>query len=441
MYGFSIVTRAASTRRPSTRGGFSKRNWSSESRPGDVHGEGRVLAASRAAPLLPDGGDASRVTAADDGVQSAHVHPQLQRVRRDDAEQVSAEEAALYLPSFPWGVAGAVGRDPTRPIDAEPVRGVAVDELRRLPGLGESDGPHTLRDEVGEDEGPLGQQAPPLPLLLVQQRRIAEDDSPLARGSAIVVHEAEGEARQALGELLGVGYRGAREDEPRVATVQPRHPPEPPEHRCDVRAEDAAQHVRLVDGHDLQIAKEVGPGLVVGQDADVQHVGVGEQDVRPAPDVGAKGVGRVPVIGRRMDAAQPEGFDLAELVLGQSLRRIKEDRAPARFVQSVLESGDLVAQRLPAGRRRSHHDVLTGPYPLVGLQLVRIQPRSAHLAQRLQELGLKLGQLHERRLPGRQTSNGIPERLHRPTTHPGQRTLVLCLSQGLPQAIGTNQKT
>ena len=59
---------------------------------------------------------------------------------------------------------------------------------------------------------------------------------------------------------------------------------------------------------------------------------------------GAKGVRRVPVVGRRMDAAQPEGFDLAELILGQSLRRIKEDRAPTRIVQSVLKSRDLVAQ-------------------------------------------------------------------------------------------------
>ena len=66
---------------------------------------------------------------------------------------------------------------------------------------------------------------------------------------------------------------------------------------------------------------------MVGQDADVQHVRVGEQDVRPAPDVRAEGVRRIAVIGRRVDAAQAEGLDLAQLVLGEGLRRVQEDRA------------------------------------------------------------------------------------------------------------------
>ena len=64
---------------------------------GDVEGERRVVAASGAAPLLPDGGNAPGITAADDGVERANVDPELQRARRDDAEEVPAEEAALYL--------------------------------------------------------------------------------------------------------------------------------------------------------------------------------------------------------------------------------------------------------------------------------------------------------------------------------------------------------
>src|SRR3712207_8521650 len=39
----------------------------------DVDGEGGVLAASGAAPLLPDGGDAAGVAATDHGVEGAHV--------------------------------------------------------------------------------------------------------------------------------------------------------------------------------------------------------------------------------------------------------------------------------------------------------------------------------------------------------------------------------
>ena len=60
-------------------------------------GRAKVVAASGAAPLLPDGGNAPGITAADDGVERANVDPELQRARRDDAEEVPAEEAALYL--------------------------------------------------------------------------------------------------------------------------------------------------------------------------------------------------------------------------------------------------------------------------------------------------------------------------------------------------------
>jgi hypothetical protein len=38
-----------------------------------------------------------------------------------------------------------------------------------------------------------------------------------------------------------------------------------------VRAEDAAQDVRLVDGDYSQISQEVRPRLVIGQDADVEQ--------------------------------------------------------------------------------------------------------------------------------------------------------------------------
>jgi hypothetical protein len=48
-----------------------------------------------------------------------------------------------------------------------------------------------------------------------------------------------------------------------------------------VRAEHAAVDVRLVDDDDVEAVQEVRPRAVVGQDPDVEHVGVGEHDVRP----------------------------------------------------------------------------------------------------------------------------------------------------------------
>src|SRR5215217_3945306 len=129
-----------------------------------------------------------------------------------------------------------------------------------------------------------------------------------------------------------------------------------------------------------------------------------------------------------MDSPQAESLYLAELILGQSLGRIEEDRPPARPTQSILEGRDLVAQRLPAGRRRRHHDVLAGPDPFVSFQLVRVQPGSAHLTQRPGELGVQIRHPHQRRLPRRQASYNIPERFQRPKTHPSRRTVLSRLS-------------
>ena len=124
-------------------------------------------------------------------------------------------------------------------------------------------------------------------------------------------------------------------------------PPQPPQDRSDVRAEHPAQDVGLVHGHYSQVAQEICPGLVVGQDADVEHVGVGEDHVRAASHVGPYGLGRVAVVGRRVDAAQPEGPYLPQLVLGQRLRRVEKQGLARRALERVLEGRYLVARDLP----------------------------------------------------------------------------------------------
>jgi hypothetical protein len=86
-----------------------------------------------------------------------------------------------------------------------------------------------------------------------------------------------------LGELARVRDRRGREHEPRRRPVQLAHAPQPPQHVRHVRAEDPAVDVRLVDDHELQLAEEPRPRRVVGQDPEVQHVGVGEDHVRVRP--------------------------------------------------------------------------------------------------------------------------------------------------------------
>src|SRR5918998_6314054 len=103
-----------------------------------------------------------------------------------------------------------------------------------------------------------------------------------------------------------------------------------------MRAEDAAQDVCLVDRHYSQITQEIGPGFVVRQYPDVEHVRVGEDDVRPAAYVRPYGLRRVAVVGRGVYAAQPEGAYLPQLVLGESLRGVEEQRAVGGARQGAL---------------------------------------------------------------------------------------------------------
>ena len=86
-------------------------------------------------------------------------------------------------------------------------------------------------------------------------------------------------------------------------------------------AEHAAVRVALVDDDETQAAQEAGPRGVVGQDAVVQHVGVGEDDPGVLAGPVALLPGGVAVVGGGADAGQVEGLQRAELVGGQGLGR------------------------------------------------------------------------------------------------------------------------
>jgi hypothetical protein len=74
--------------------------------------------------------------------------------------------------------------------------------------------------------------------------------------------------------------------------------------------------VCLVDHDPLEIGEEVAPALVMGEHPHVEHVGVGEHEVRAPADrrpIVARGVA---VVDRVPEVRQPELGELARLVLG-----------------------------------------------------------------------------------------------------------------------------
>ena len=86
---------------------------------------------------------------------------------------------------------------------------------------------------------------------------------------------------------------------------------------------------------------------MVGEDADVEHVGIGEDGVGVTAGPGALVRGRVAVVGDGHEAGHVEGAKGAELVLGERFGGEHEQRRAGRIAEGRLCDRELVAERLP----------------------------------------------------------------------------------------------
>ncbi len=307
---------------------------------GDVHGEAPP-APPGAPPHLAQGGDGAGEGDDHRGVELADVDPQLQRVGGDHRAQLPAHEAALELAPLLGGVAGAVGDhevgealpsalgllpSPVRPpppaccaggIRQPPsswlspvliqLRLVALELLAHQPAeqldalarLHEADRARAVAHEPREQLGGLAQRGAPRAERRVGQRRVPDRDPPPRRGRAVLVDQLDLlQAGQPLGQLERVGDRRGGEQEARLGAVRGGDAAQAAQHVGDVRAEHPAVDVRLVDHDHGEVGEQLGPRGVVGQDAEVEHVGVGEHHVRAAADLGTRLARGVAVVDR-----------------------------------------------------------------------------------------------------------------------------------------------
>ena len=108
---------------------------------GDEDRHRGLVAATGPADLLPRRGDGARVAGEDRHVEAADVDAQLERVRRDDAEDLAVAQAALDRPPLRRQVAAAVATDPRpRPeLLAQRLTQPGQQDLDRGPGPPEHD--------------------------------------------------------------------------------------------------------------------------------------------------------------------------------------------------------------------------------------------------------------------------------------------------------------
>ena len=167
-----------------------------------------------------------------------------------------------------------------------------------------------------------------------------------------------------------------------------------------MRAEHPAVHVRLVHHHPGQVGEHVAPLAVLGERAHVDHVRVGEDQVRPRTDRPALVARRVAVVDRVAQERRTQLAELAGLVLRERLRRVEVKRAGAGVVSQRVEHRQVEGQRLAAGRpRRDDGVALAAGGQRIGL--VRVEPVDAGAGQRLQQRRVQVVRHRNCRRPAR----------------------------------------
>ncbi|QDL75601.1 hypothetical protein DNK48_24880 [Streptomyces malaysiensis subsp. malaysiensis] len=338
--------------------------------PGDQDREGPFAGAPSPSRLLPQGGAGAGIARHDHGVQAGDVHPQLQGGGGGEPQQLTGVQGPLQGAALLGEIAAAIGGDPVRQRAVhfgEPLLGDERDELRAPPGAHEGDRTDALDGQVGEQVRGLGRGRAAYggALLTVElgQRRLPEGEDDLAAGRAVLGDLHDGHAGQPTrgGRRIGGGGRG--EQEHRRGAVAGADAAQPAQHLGHMGAEDTPVGVALVDHHITQRAQEGGPSGVAGQDAPVEHVGVGEHVVRVLPDPLALLDGRVAVVDRRPDAGAQRGGEVgqgAPLVGGQRLGggEIQGGRpSPAGFLRAVqqgAEDGGQIGEGLAGGGSGGH---------------------------------------------------------------------------------------
>ena len=251
----------------------------------DEHRDAGALPATGPPELLPGGRDRARVAGQDRRVEAADVDAQLERVRGDDAEDLAVAQAVLDGPALGRQVAAAVAADPAaRPAAlAERLAQAGQQQLDRDPRPAEDDrlaagAQERQRPALGEGHRRAARAARRL-----EDRRVDEDDVPLAGRGAVAVDEPRRAPGQHRGQLGRVPDRRRAAHDDRVAAVVGADPQQPAEDVGDVAAEHAAVGVQLVDDDDLELLEQLEPLGVVGQDRRVEHVRVRDDDLAGGP--------------------------------------------------------------------------------------------------------------------------------------------------------------
>ena len=257
-------------------------------RAGDQHRDRSFKPSPGPPGLLPRAGDSARIASHHAGVELPNVYPQLERVGRHDGAHFPLPQSLLNGAPLVGKVATpiALHRLGITPLGGDRIAQVAQHNLGGQPGAGKDNGLHISLEEADSDLLRRQGGAAPDAELPIHQRGVVEDKVLLPPWSAIVVHQRDRGLDEFLGQLARVGDGGGGANKAGSRAIEATHPPQSPQHVRHVPAKDTPVGVKLIKHDVAQVAKEPRPAGMVGQDASVEHVGVGDQQTGLAADGG-----------------------------------------------------------------------------------------------------------------------------------------------------------
>ena len=189
---------------------------------------------------------------------------------------------------------------------------------------------------------------------------IVEDEVFFGLGGTVLIDKGKGLFAEGFSEFAGVGDGGRAADELGGGAVEFADAAEAAEDVAEVGTVDAAVVVEFVDDEVAEVFKGLGPFGVMGEDAAVEHIGVGEDDVGAFAN-GATGVGGGVAVVREGLDREAHGVDhfleFLELVFGEGFGREEVHGSGAGFEDEAVEHREVVAKGFAGGGGSDDDDV------------------------------------------------------------------------------------
>ena len=257
----------------------------------DEHRRRSAASPARATRALPGRRNRAGIPGHDADVERADVDTELKRVGRYHRAHGSLAQPFLDLTAALRQVTAAIPANLIlrARLPAEIVLQIRRQDFGREPALREHDQLQLPLEEFRRNPSRFRDIRPSNAELLIDHRRIDEQEELLAARRAAFGDELERLFDERLRELLRIGNGRRRADERGIRSVVLADAPHPPQDVGQVAAKYAAIRVQLVD-HDIpEVLEELRPPRMVREDARMDHVRVAEDHVRASAN-GAPGI-------------------------------------------------------------------------------------------------------------------------------------------------------